>query len=414
MYNLGLELARRYRASFANKATNVIALSSPKARSIESTKTLLRGFFNLETTMEKGLDGVRLFNQCRHGVETSCNAIPLGTGRAAEWDRVNIVSNLLPTIESDYVTNQCLYAKKYPCPLISNASVDAGIRSIIGYRELLRIAEQDQTGKLDKAFLSAFNTMLSVVRQGIQPQLVPILKNLSYWIGKPLVQQGDRILRLHDAYEQMCLLMWQTCYANLSGYIQIAPLVTTMIESQTVALGRQPLGDSMVADYNGKKVILYSSHDTVLILLMQKLGIIKSAGPKFEQRFFDLAPEADDTQAVLEGLRVIDYGFTANFELWKYPNGFSFLKLLIYNKDDGKYEPIEFKTIQLGSVCRRAFESQFAGEDIEQFYVGSDKTLDKSVTCPFELWQKLTSHLMITRRLFNELCYNDGTKFRRT
>lgn len=392
MFRIGVKLGAMYRSVLASTASSVLALSSQKSRSVESLELLLRGFFNLETTFGEGLRQTAEFTdtfQCETYNNSSClKALSQG----AEWKRTKIRTDLLPTLESDFVRDHCKIELLEP--MIDVAS-DPRIANLLGV-ELLKAKAMDQpVSHINSDFARSFSSLVSILSQEPQPRLTEILESLSRWIYIPVARRGDKVLRLHNTFEQLCVTYVLIYSSRSEGYLEAAPIVTSMVESQRAALKQ--------SQKEKKNVFFYSSHDIVLGPLMEKLGIIEFEGLAHE-RFFNQPARTDDVDAMMNGLKTVNYGTTLSFELWTSANGFNYVRLLIYSKDDGLYSDVEFKTIQLGSICRKRFLSRNPNRNLNRYYQSADDSFDILTDCPFELWVDITSELMIDGKTFDKLC----------
>ena len=182
--------------------------------------------------------------------------------------------------------------------------------------------------------------------------------------------------------------------------------------------------------YKDKKMIIYSTHDSIMQLIMHRLGLIRMEPASLDARIKKWR-HSDDVDQFLAGYKMSKFGISLVFELHESvlepadrgdkPVGqvgqaraetkrFAFVQAALYNQEDGRNKPVEYKRLKIGTICRRRFQEMHVKlpksevhSMLERFY-DPDIPIDKRYSCPQELFKQITSNYMMEPDELNRLC----------
>lgn len=406
-FRIGLDLRRRYNDLLGLNSSNVIAFSSPVFRCIESLENTLRGLYNTEWTKDKG----RLIL-----IKDNCteNCLSSGSGSPDEWRRIPIDLKTVPALVYQYLNN-CTYRKEHPSPLDTDLTLDPEIKALPGVEQLKKLLKEKYDQDFNFPVLGLWSTIASEMNLMRTESTIQYTSHYADWVNKPISSSTKRNsvpITMFDLHEQLAVLAYRDRVVDEARYIQMSPIITSLIESQLIALGHNSTNERMKI-YKDKKMVFYSSHDSILQLFLDSLGLIKIEG-SFQNRFdkwnkWDKSH--DEVGKFLAGLKMSSYGMSARLELWEMEvpgkaDRFSYIRAYLYNKEDAKYEPIEYKPIEIGSACRRLFERQnpnASSKELTRFY-NPVFQIDINYSCPFGLLRNVTANLLFDERKIHNLC----------
>uniref|UniRef100_A0A6G1SIW7 acid phosphatase n=1 Tax=Aceria tosichella TaxID=561515 RepID=A0A6G1SIW7_9ACAR len=477
-FRMGLELRKRYEDLLDYNASHYLAFSSPLYRCQESLEHTLHGLFDLDWPISRGLNLISRYNadvagnkDCLASAATasssslstsqsdsrskpnvdstttsattiSCSRsqhliLPNGAGSPSEYKRITIDTTTIPTLTYDYLNN-CTYRREHPTPIDRNLSASNAIAQLKGIKRLEEILETNYGRQWDFGALSLHSTLGAELRLARTRDTINYGRRNFDWLTQLVPEYNSATgITLADLYEQATVFGYRDRIVGTADYIQLGPMISSVIKSQQVALRGQADGKKMDPNgtikfdsaqlYAGKKAIIYSTHDSILQQLLHRLGFIRADGADFETRFSEKR-DADDVEQFLAGLKMSKYGMSLVFELYEMDadqrtpiaedddtndqmigNGkFAFVQVSLYNQEDGKYKAIEYKKLKLGQLCRRLFQEQNPLSTKAQldssFYDPDEFPLDPDFSCPFELFKNVTSHFMINSNRLDELC----------
>lgn len=401
-YRIGLELRRQYSKYLGYDSSRILAFSSPLYRCIESLELILQGLYNIDWPMGRGIHAA-LEKDCVH-------CLPSGSGSALEWRSVGINTTFLPALFYGFL-NSCKYRKEHPSPVDQDLTRSEDISALVGLEKLAEVLLQHYKQPMSLSALGLWSTIGSELNLVRTRSTMKYADHYSDWINTVVSKRGDQSINLFDLYEQMSVFGYRDRVVGLANYVQTGPILTSIVESQLVAL-RGVASSERQQVYKNKKLIIYSSHDSILQLVLHTLKVIDADGESFEDRFYHWAYSGDQLGQFLAGLKMSSFGFSMKFELFemelesKPGTSFAHVQLSIYNQEDGKYTPIDYRLVALGDACQRLFFFKYpeAGQaDLQHFY-DSYFPIDKTYSCPFELFRNVTSEFMIENHKLEQIC----------
>lgn len=405
MYRVGLETRRKYRHYVDYNSSSILALSSPILRCQDSLLQILKGFYNIEWTKDKGRALVSKMNSC-----SSKNQCPLSTGSGSpdEWRNVLIDIETLPTLSYEFL-NQCGYRVNNPSPIDSDLMNSKDVKSLPAVEKLRDILKQRYDQDFNFFALGLWSTISSELNLIRTESTYNYTSHFNDWIIEVIKAKNNYAITLYDLYEQVAVFAYRDRVAGEANHIQTGQLLTSIIESQLVALGKNATNDRM-QKYKDKKMILYSSHDSVMQLILHTLNVIRVEST-FEDRFNKWYKSQDGVGKLLSGLKMSSYGMSMRFELWELESiedgdKFQYVQLSIYNEDDAKFQDIDYKVVELGSACNTLFRKKYpkaSSDKLSSFYK-TNFQLNKKQSCPFELFLNVTSDIVIDDIKIHKLC----------
>lgn len=413
MYKVGLETRRHYNHYIDYDSEHILALSSPLYRCRDSMHYILQGLFNIEWTKNEGRVLVSKMNSCANNNNSEFNQcssslLSSGGGSPDEWHKIKIDSQLLASLYDSFVEH-CAYVKNNPSPIESDLMKNVFIKSLPGIGKL-RATLTSNYGNFNTSLLGIFSTIsveLNVIRT---ESTYNYTDHFNGWINQVIIAKPDYEITLFDLFEQLDIYAYRDRYSGLADRIRTGQIIASIVESQLVALGNDATNERM-EEYKEKKIILYSTHDTVIQAVLHTLEVINIDSP-FENRFSRWYKNQDSISGLLSGLKMPSFGMSMRFELWELEstvddkNKFQFVQLSIYNEDDAKFRDIEYKIVDLGAACNRLFKRKYpkaSSEQLSAFYKTSFQ-YDKKRSCPFDLFRDVTSDLLINDVELHELC----------
>lgn len=566
-YRIGLELRRRYGHLIGYDSNSILTFSSSITRCRESARDTLRGLFDNQLTLQRGLDFIEdcgngfngsatsndplndaslmhyhnYYNHHHHRNDGRHCRIPNGSGSPLEWKNISIDIETIPVLNFEFL-NSCPYRISNPSPVDEDLMRSKSIASLKGLEELRSIIKDRY--KLDFNFtaLGLWSTLAAEIRLARTRQTYDYGRKLYDWVNKQVTDYKSGKVTLFDLFEHIAVLGYRDRVVGEANWIQLSPIVSAIIGSQLVALNqtdrvgingfdRRYLGNLMAHNnandyynssnndglertsdnktfkdlFSSKRLIIYSSHDSIMQLLMHRLGLVRAVdGNEFEQRlakwkgkinqhrqhhyqkqqfytsvnshllldYNEIERDNYDTEMFLEGLKMSSFGASLAFELWQieriegpkdrwesvsveseksnnhtaerqhhkyHKTRYSYVQALLYNREDGQYEPVVYKPLALGSVCQTMFKEQYPGASLDRFYEFFTATVndshealgngygsghginvvdsesrqsdrayrsasDRALSCPFELFRNVTANLMLDINKMNALC----------
>lgn len=379
----------------------MIAFSSPVFRCIDSLENTLRGLYNTEWTKDKG----RLIISKRNC--TDC--FGSGSGSPDEWRQVPIDLKTVPALVYEYLNN-CSYRKQHPSPLDSDLTNDPEIKSLVGVDQLKTLMKEKYGQDFNFPVLGIWSTIASEMNLVRTESTIQYTSHYADWVNRPVsTKRNSDPITMFDLHEQVAVLAYRDRVVDQARYIQMSPTVTSFIESQLIALGRNATNERMKI-YRDKKMVFYSSHDSILQLLLDSLGLIHIEGT-FQNRFDKWHKSRDEVGKFLAGLKMCSYGMSAKFELMQMEipgktDKFAYVRASLYNKEDAKFHEIDYSPIEFGSACRRLYERKnpnSSSRDLSRFY-NPVFPVDLKYSCPFDLLLNVTADLMFDEQKIHTLC----------
>lgn len=444
-FRVGLELRKRYEDLLDYNASHYLALSSPIFRCQESLEYTLRGLFDIEWPLSRGLKLIDEYNadiadykDCLafgstiDGNSSTCHQhqyliLPSGAGSPLESKQIKIDTETVPTLSYTYL-NACKYRLEHPTPVDRNLFNSPAIAQLKGLGRLKNILEEKYATGWKFEALGLHSTLSSEIRLARTRKTINYGRRNFEWVTQLVPEYEPTRITWFDLYEEVALLGYRDRIVGTADYIQLGPMISSMIISQQVVLGQLPIDNGKDSPnnrtfesaslYEGKKAVIYSTHDSIMQLLLHRLGFIRADEADYETRFSN-NHEADDVEQLLAGLRMSKFGLSLVFELYEMDAGpnssdamkFPFVQVSLYNEEDGKHAPIDYRKLKLGELCGRLFREQnpnLAQADLDKlFYDQEEFPLDRDLSCPFELFKNVTSNYMMNSSQLNELCKTD-------
>jgi hypothetical protein len=463
-FRVGLELRKRYEDFLDFNASHYLAFSSPIYRCQESMEYTLRGLFDIDWPLSRGLKFIEQYNagvsskldclasnkyELLGGSDASpatCDhalSLPSGSGSPLEYKQIKIDTESVPTLTYDFLTN-CKYRLDHPTPVDTNLSASAAVSKLKGTGKLQRILENEYGSPWAFKSLSLWSTLAIEIGLARTRSTVHYGSRNYKWATQLVVEYDPVPITLFDLYEQVALLAYRDRVAGTADYIQLGPMISSMIASQRVALERAKLPANQPSYhqkarakygfkshdlYVNKKAVFYSSHDTVLQLLLHRLGVIAADEADYETRFKNWR-QSDDIEQLMAGLRMAKFGMSLVFELYEMKEdgedgdggerahkdgneqaavgSFAFVEVSLYNQEDGKHRPVEYRKLNLGQICERLFLEQNPSSSWAEldraFYDQKRFPIDRRLSCPFGLFENITSRYMIDSDKLDQLC----------
>lgn len=427
MFNLGLALRQKY-AKFLDYDTNsILAMSSKVLRCKKSLESTLKGFYDMTRDLS---DGQRLAEKLRNN---QIDDLPSGSGSSSVWQEVKLDEELVATLSYDTVKNSP-YVMHHRSPVKDDLENYIEIKNLVGIKKLRRFINDHYGMDFKSKILTLLSTVQSELYFDRTRETIGYLDHLASWIDEPVyeMKEGSTTIKISmlELLDQVNLLSFIGMVDENMNYLITAPIVNALIGSQMVALnqpdssqylGRQQkskgkLGNksSTSGKFNSKKVLFYSSHDTILSVLLVDLGIINPIeGASFAKRLVAAKQSnATDLQKLTQGLTTCQYGVSAIFELWSIEaetgSEIAVVRLSLYNDSNPKAAKIDWVAQPLGTMCQRRFKQLYPNEPLFNYYPqGQDKNaLNLNMDCPFELFKKIADHWKYDevkyRKIFND------------
>ena len=449
-YRIGLELRRKYSKFFDLDTNHVLAFSSSIVRCVESLEQTLGGLFSVDQTLEDGLEFTRQVSSCfqrdpyqlgavsektRKCIKEELNVhMPNGPGFPNRWKSIRIDTKSIPVLNYNYLKN---------CPAnLTNKPIDRdlresdSIRKLAGFERLATLLKQRYDLNFNFTALAWWSSIAAELRLARSWQTLEHGQHFYVWVSQPAAGDGrnnqtlvaptataGKSPSLFDLYEQVVTLAYRDRIIGEANYVQLAPLIGSLLQSQLVALGKDGARlKPLLPDehYKDKKMIFYSTHDSILQLLLHRLQIIDiNENEPFEKRW-NRMKNSDEVSQLLAGHKMTKFGFSLVFELWQMEASgeqqelsekttFEYIQLAVYNREDGKFKPVDYKRVQMGKVCRRLFLRLYPRQKLEldeQFYDEQFK-IDQKFSCPLKLFRNVTSAYEFDLNKFNSIC--EGT-----
>lgn len=407
MYKVGLETRRHYQRYIDYDSEHILAFSSPHYRCINSMQFILQGLYNIEFSQEKGRALIREMNSCTNKFNQCVSLLSTGSGSPDEWRKVRIDSTSLPTLYDDFLM-YCAYTINNPSPIRINLMNSINIRSlpnIESFRDML----MSKYGSFNTSSLGIFSTILAELGVIRTVDTYNYTDHFNGWIDEVIIAKPHYNITLFDLFEQVNVFAYRDRQVGIANRIQTGHLISSVIESQLLALGNEATSVRM-EKYRNKKMILYTSHDTVVHQILHVLKVVNINSP-FEDRFSKWHKSQDGVSGLLSGLKMPSYGMSIRFELWELKsltdnNKFKFVQLSIYNEDDIKFRNIHYSNIDFGTACNRLFKEKYPkspSDQLSSFYKTSFQ-YDEKRYCPFELFRNVTSDILISDMEVHQLC----------
>lgn len=436
-FKIGLKIRELYRDFLKFELNEVLALTSSVQRCIDSLRQTLKGLFNIEQSRYESVDLLMRIQEdpsCSIEDISSCPLLARDSpGSAEQWKLIHLDQNLVPSLDYNYVEN-CPITVKNPSIYDSNVLLDPNINRLSGLRSLQEIMQDRYNLPLNYSVQNIWSTVLCELNIIRTQRTFPYTSHFIDWYNLPATESGiiysssanDTLqefnkrakstqITLFNLLEAVTLIVNVDRLAGNKDLLQVGPMLTSLIDSQLIAMGREDeLTDPNLAkaNYRDKKMIIYSTHDTVLTKFLASLGFLNMDGT-FEGRF-EKYHNSEDYLQWLNYIRMPAFGVSVKFELLeaeyvkdekdKEPvKSFFYVQMSIYNSEDIVITPIDYHPIELGTLCSEQFNYNYPDGRISDFY-DDNLNIDKRYACPFNLFKNLTSRYLITKNRTEQLC----------
>lgn len=358
-----------------------------------------------------------------HNQPSCAMSLPEGSGFNDEWEQVKIDTETVPWLGYEAL-NSCKYRIDNPSPVDLNLTASENIRALVGIEQLRTVLDDKFQLKLNFSALGFWSTISSELNLVLTRTSLDLKSHLADWIGQVVSSRSKSILTLYDVLEQATLLGYRDRLQDESEYIQSGTLLTSVIESQLYALGRNEDSERWLwpaQRYSGKRMLLYASHDSIMQRILFSLAVIHMDPANFEQRFAKWYKSDDEWAKFLAGLKMSSFGMSFRVELWELTfdekdktkgkpgrKTFPYVQASLYNREDARYHEPDYKPVDIGTACMRLFAAKYgkgALDELSHFYdTELDGSLDKRRSCPFELWLNVTADLRVSKHRLHQLC----------
>lgn len=336
--------------------------------------------------------------------------LPSGSGSPDEWKQIEIDTTGVPSLTYEYL-NGCSFRIKNPSPIDANLLLDPHIAKLNGVYKLRDILRENYQIDLNFTSLGLWSTIGSEMNLVRTKATINYTDHYANWVDLVVSNRSDgSVITMFDLYEQVAVLGYRDRVVDEANYIQTGTILTSLIESQRVALGLEATKERM-KKYRGKRMIFYSTHDSVLQLMLFHLGIVRFEPGSFEARFDRW--HKNELDMFLNGLKMSSFGSSVRFELYEIEMAgggekFPFVQVSIYFKEDGNFQDVHYEPVQFGSMCRQAFNRKYPNStaaDLARFYPKNQAIkLNHKLSCPFQLLTNLTASLIVDEQKLSELC----------
>lgn len=430
-YKKGLELRHRYQHYLDFNSSSFLAFSSSMYRCQESLSETLRGLFSNEWPISSGLQLAAEYSRANCSLNATCSLksnLPAGFLWPHDYKQIPIDTQTFPMLRYEYL-NRCKYRLAHPTPVDVDLRASKAIKDLPGLDKLAEVLQSKYAMRLNFTALGLWSTITNELR------LIKTRDTLDWsrvhfdWVTKAIDSNKtattggkQRPVTLFDLHEQVAVFGYRDRIVDVARYVQLGPIVTSLVESQKTALGQSSAPGQVALTpsqmYANKKMIFYSSHDSILQLLMHGLNIIDTHEDElsFEQRSNKWAAASDHEQ-YLAGLRMSKFGMSMLVELWEAQevasdkqsnnnNKLAYVQAYLYNREEA-LAGVHYARLQFGSICRRLFRKLYPNEDLDssQFYANFGQfKLSEKFSCPFELFKNVTSKFMVSGKQLSDLC----------
>lgn len=401
------------------ESASFLAFSSSLYRCQESAAETLRGLFSNEWPIGLGLGLAREYTLANCSSNDTCTVkskLPDGFSWPSDNKNIPIDTQTLPMLSYEYL-HRCKYRLAHPAPGEADLRALKGVKDLPDLKELEKILDSRYATKFNSTALDLWSTINDELRLIKTRQTIDWSKRHFDWINKPIgsnSKAASNKITLFDLYEQVVVLGYRYTTVGVARYVQVGPILTSLLESQKMALNypNTSLFESSKM-YANRKVILYSSHDEIMQLLMETLSIFDTQEDQltFEQRSnkWEMAGEHEQ---FLAGLRMPKFGISMLVELWEAreaakgtANRLAYLLAYLYNREDA-LAGVKYRRLEFGSICVRLFRKLYPDDEsyLQFFAKFSQFKLDEKFSCPFELFKNVTSNYMISAKQLSDLC----------
>lgn len=401
-YSLGIKLRQIYSDYLTMDSSQVLALSSSSYRCIKSLEKTIQGLFNIEVSSRRGLDSIKT---CKK--PSGC--LSKKGGFANDWKSISINTTLVPSLNWAFLDKECAWRQKNKSPLDTNGLVDKDVASLPGIERLGKVLKSRYNAELNYDNITdIWAQVLNELELAVTNESFSLSDHFRDWIFEPVGKNQSKIT-LYDVLEAATLLMFRDRTKDRALRIQNGPIVTSLVDSFRVALNKSTSSlyeTSSLNSYKSKKIVLYSTHDHSIILLMNSLNLLNFHG-SFEKRFHKYSGKSDIKQFV-NGIRMPSYGVSLKFELTELKNNATGEELPVvaaslYDKEDAKFSHIHYHRLKLGKACRKLLKRMYPDKYHSEYY--KKFQIDTDYICPFELFEKVTSNQMVNHKELVELCH---------
>ena len=427
MHRLGLELRRRYSHFLSYDPQQVVAFSSNFVRCQQSLNDTLMGLFNNLWLVEDGRQlAIDYMNrQAPTRSPEACHSLanlPTGSGSPDAWRQVQLDLETIPSLAYTYLNN-CPFRRSHPSPVDANLSASAAIGELPDIETLANLFMERYHLKFNFTALALWSNTAAELRLVRTQATLAYGRHLFDWVNRPLAgYKSSAQIQLFDLFEQVSVFAYRDRIVGEADYIQLAPIISSLVQSQLVALNwpGPSYRPEVAGKFRDKRLVIYSSHDSILQLLLHRLAIIDLNGESFERRFRKFR-RADDETKFLAGFKMSEFGMSLAVELWEAKreladdeaamgarsggagNRFAYLQAALYNRRDGVHQPVGYKRVGLGSACRRLFRRLHPTASLKRFY-SADFPIDDHQSCPFELFLNVTGQYVYDSEKFAKWC----------
>lgn len=408
MFRMGVALRRMYGDFLDYEPNSVLALTSNSFRCKQTQQATLRGLFSIHSTLENGLELSRRLTKKQLG------GLPAGSGSSSAWQQVAQDTQFLPSLDEAFYENS-KYAKRHPSPLNKDLKADFQIKRLPGINKLCSIVRDRYKLQCDATIdlWTQIECELYLDRTG---ETIEHMSHFADWIHEPIAQDTalNQSVTLYELFEEVMLLAYLNRIDASGHYLISAPIINSLIESQSVAMGLNGTSSSRAQRYSGKKLILGSSHDIILTALLHDMGVIKPPeGAAWAKRLMEAkAKGASDVDKYRAGLMMAHFGLSLKFELVRVESSagkWHVVRLAIYSEPDPNAAAIEWSPAPLGSVCKSRYLELNPGKNPLLFYPANKSLvkLNEDFDCPFELFKEVMKPWLLDEKKYDKL-YNDS------
>lgn len=407
MYEVGRALRQQYQEFLDYDPNSTLALSSNALRCRKSLEATLQGLYEITSTVANGHRlAEKLANNDYSGIGSGC-------GNSDAWKHVRPDTSLVPDLGVDLYPSS-LYAKNHPSELQEDLGSDEDISKLPGIQRLKQILKQRYDYDFNLDVTSIWIALECELYLDRTRETLIYMDHFDDWIHEPVAEDysdpDNKVsLDIYDIFEEIVVLAYLGNFADKNtDYIVISPIMNIIFESQAIALG-ESVSSKTASRYRNKKLVISSTHDTILMMLLYDLGILQTDGATFVDRL--LAAKKSGSSGLkrfIDGLGMCHFGLSLRFELVQLMNAEGnespVIRLFVYSEPDPRKE-VEWAQVPLGDACRRRYTQMYPEGDLASYY-SAEFVFSERLECPRKLFQNVTSPWIFDQEKYDRI-FND-------
>lgn len=405
MFLMGVALRRRYQQFLDFEPNSVLALTSNSFRCKQSQQATLRGLFSIHATLENGLELARKWR------DRDFAHLPDGPGTSPIWREIPQDSAFLPSLDEEWY-KKTAYARNHPSPLNVDIRNDSAISQLPGIERLCTLIKSRYLLQCD-ATIDLWTQIECELYLDRTKTTLHFVDHFADWILQEVAREPNsgETINLYELFEEVMFLAYLRRIDSNVHYLIASPIVESLIESQAVALGQlKPSEGERAAKYLGKKLVLGSSHDLIISILLHNLGLLPIEAATWQHRLLEAKrARLSDVELYRQGLKMPHFGLSVRFELVELRNELAnvslpLVRLAIYSEPDPSAGQIEWTPAPLGQVCKRTFREIYGERDQDlRFFYPKGLQLNEQFECPFELFKNVSARMRMDQSKYTQI-----------